>query len=58
MPRDGNNWSVEFRILVDVDELDDVDGVWERAVDILRSGGGDITGHSIYCNDQVIEEVP
>lgn len=55
MPR---SWSVEFRILVDVDELDNVDEIWEEAVDIFRSGGGDIIGHTIYCNDEIVEENP
>ena len=52
------NWSVEFRILVDVDELDSVDEVWEQAVDVLRAGGGDITGHTIYKDDEIVEENP
>lgn len=53
-----DNWSVEFRILVDVDDVKDADEAWEEAVDILRAGGGDITGHTIYRNNESVEEVP
>lgn len=55
MPRE--MW-VHFRVCVECGECEDADEAWETAVDILRSGGGDLLGHTIVDKNGAIEEVP
>ncbi len=50
---------VHFRVVVEIDKYEDADDAWEQALEELRSGGGDITGHSIIDETgNTIEEVP
>lgn len=52
------SYVVDFKITVDVGECENADEAWELAVDSLRSGGGDIYGHTLYADDEIEEEVP
>ena len=48
---------VHYRLVVEIDDAEDADDAWEQATDILRGGGGDITGHSIIdAEGDTIEE--
>ena len=49
---------VHFKVVVEVDDAEDVDDAWDKAVDILRDGGGDLIGHTICDKNGAIEEVP
>lgn len=50
---------VHYRLVVEVEDAEDLDDAWEQATDILRSGGGDIIGHTITeSNGTVLEEAP
>ena len=48
---------VHFKVVVEVD-VENVDDAWEKAVDELRSGDGDVIGHTIMAEDgSTIEDV-
>lgn len=53
MPR---KFWIHFQLVVEVAEAEDADDAWEKAIDILRDSGGDITGHTICDESGAIEE--
>ena len=47
---------VHFKLVAEV-EAEDADEAWYKAVDMVRDGGGEITGHTICDETGPIEEV-
>lgn len=46
---------VHYKLVVEVD-AETADEAWDKATDILRDGGGEITGHTICNENGAIEE--
>jgi hypothetical protein len=50
---------VHFKLVVEVEDAEDLDDAWDQATESLRDGGGDIIGHTICDkNGAVKEEAP